>query len=386
MCIKIVFILVGLLLPNAAFGELLFKTGSTDDGFRYVIVSGTFDFNDDLTSFERLADYERPDVISFDSAGGNVMKAMELGRLIRRRGLATLQIRELECASACALAFMGGSSRYAAPGAIGVHKSSFAPSSSLNKAQAVSAVQELTAEILTYMSEMGVKASLLQLALRTEADDIRYLSREEMDHYGVITREADVRSEEINQPANTEPVLNAPSPTRSLPVAQSGIVRHPKGSVLLKSAADDKSRNLTRLINGTPVQITGSWNRWYKVSVSGHTGYMHHTWVRVDQFDGTLGLLRLIQIKSFDNIDDALTFVRLLGFPASIYLATNGWYAVTIENALSKEKALDLARALKHQGLIPTDSFVTLGNTYQVKLCCSADPSRASQSSNGFLQ
>lgn len=302
---------------------------------------------------------------------------MQLGRIIRDLGLTTFQLRMMECASACALAFMGGVERLAEPGSIGVHKSSFSPDSTLDAHAAVSLVQELTAEVLTYMAEMGVGLDLMQLALKTDSNDIRYLSGQEMDDFQLTTRGKPSSTKKrpartTSLPAPRQNPLPSAEPTRSqIPVAQTGWVRHPKQSVVLKGAPDSKSFDVARLHNGTPVAILGTAGRWYKVRSSGYTGYMHHTWVRVDQFDGTPGNMRLIQIKSYDNLDDALSYATSTGVPASVYLATNGWFAVTVEDMFELDMALQMTKGLKRKSLIPQDSFVTLGNTYVVKLCCS---------------
>ncbi|MFN4127540.1 MAG: hypothetical protein ACK4HK_17150, partial [Pannonibacter indicus] len=80
----------------------------------YILVSGVFEPSDNLTPFvqavQRLGG--KGSTVVFNSPGGNPSKAIELGRLIRSLGLSTLQPRSLECVSACALAFMGGVSRY----------------------------------------------------------------------------------------------------------------------------------------------------------------------------------------------------------------------------------------------------------------------------------
>ena len=57
------------------------------DGTPYVLISGTFDFADDLTAFRQFVLDHHPVFATFDSAGGNVVKAMELGRAIRAAGL-----------------------------------------------------------------------------------------------------------------------------------------------------------------------------------------------------------------------------------------------------------------------------------------------------------
>jgi hypothetical protein len=89
--------------------------------------------------------------------------------------------------SACALAFVGGVERYADPGAIGVHKTYFDQGAPLDTAAAVSAIQELTADTLEYLSEMGVDPALLELSMRYESTDVRYLSGSEMAEFGVTT-------------------------------------------------------------------------------------------------------------------------------------------------------------------------------------------------------
>lgn len=399
MIIRLLLMVLVTIVSSVARAELSYISGEGDDGLRYVVVEGTFTPRDDLSDFEKAIRSFRPKVIAFDSEGGNIFKAMELGRIIRRHGLATIQLRKLECASACALAFMGGRSRYAAPGSIGVHKSSFSPTSPFNKEEAVSAVQDVTADIIGYMVEMGVNPALLQLAFKTEANDIRYLSGQEMADYGVTLSETGTGTAALSAPSS-RPRPSSPTPPAastipkyvepskaSIPVARSGRVRHPKGSVLMKAGPNAKAHSLLRVSNGAAVQITGEVERWYRVKTAGRSGYMHHTWIRVDQFDATPGLLRLIQIKSFDNIHEAVRFATARDLPLSVYLATNGWYAVTISKPFDKKQALHFTKGLKREGAIPSDSFVTLGNTYVMKVCCGTGaPQAGTSSASGYRQ
>ncbi|TIU42974.1 MAG: hypothetical protein E5W31_04780, partial [Mesorhizobium sp.] len=164
-----------------------FQAGQTDWGLHYITASGDFAYQDDLSAFENLVRSSSATAVTFSSPGGNIQKAMELGRLIRRLGINTIQFRAVECASACSLAFLGGVIRYADPGSIGVHKSSFQGNVPLTTQEAVSAVQQITADVMTYMIEMGVDPALLQLSLQYDSNDIRYLSMSEMVKYRVVT-------------------------------------------------------------------------------------------------------------------------------------------------------------------------------------------------------
>ena len=108
-------VLGGVLQTPSAWANLSFDV-KTFDGGKFVVVSGTFDYSDKLDDFSRLVRDNDPRFVTFQSPGGNVLKAIELGHLIRQSALDTLQIRSLECESACAFAFMGGVNRYARPG------------------------------------------------------------------------------------------------------------------------------------------------------------------------------------------------------------------------------------------------------------------------------
>jgi hypothetical protein len=110
---------------------------------------------------------------------------MELGRLIRRYELNTVMVDGMRCVSACAMAFLGGVKRGAAAGSIGVHKNSMNGKSTDDPKILVSGMQSAIADTMTYVKEMGANTDLIRLALETDADDMRYLSRYEMVSFGV---------------------------------------------------------------------------------------------------------------------------------------------------------------------------------------------------------
>lgn len=360
--------------------KLAYEPGTTSDGFRYLVVAGEFSHDDRLSEFSAVVRSQEPSIITFNSPGGNVFKAIELGRMIRVLGLSTIQLRGVDCISACALAFLGGTSRFAEPGSIGVHRSSFSEGHQLSADDAVSTIQALTAEIMDYMIEMGADPGLMQLSLRYDASDIRFLSGSEMEEYRIVTSGMDQSAGELSTtapppPANP-PVASAPAsspqpgPSLTAPEARTGRVRHPQGEVPVKALAEESSPNIAILRNGTPLRILSDEDRWYRVSGGGHFGYMHHTWVFVDQFERGPFEQRHIQIKSVSNLSDALAYARSSSLPLAVYVATNGWFAITLEDTFEEEIARQLVRKLKEQKAIPDDSFITYGNTYVRQACC----------------
>lgn len=180
-------LLLSFLLASVARAELSYRPEQSQDGTTFLVIEGVFSDTNRFGDFVSAVATHRPDFVIFDSPGGNPYAAMTLGRLIRSFQLNTVQIKRLECSSACALAFFGGVHRMALPGSIGVHRTSFVPQAPQSRDEAVAQVQEATADLLAYLDEMGVAAGLLQFALRYDQNDMRYLSASEMASLGVTT-------------------------------------------------------------------------------------------------------------------------------------------------------------------------------------------------------
>jgi hypothetical protein len=297
---------------------------------------------------------------------------MELGRMIRSYGLNTFQIRGAECASACALAFLGGAARAAEPGSIGVHKSSFSNTAGVDADVAVSAVQQMTAEVIAYITEMGADPGLLELAFRYDSDDIRYLSRSEMEQYRIVPGSSDPMQFAAARAAQPPPASVPAEQEKpfSIPQALSGLVRHPKGMVPLKAQPSEDAADLAVLRNGTAVQIVSDASRWFGITAGQLSGFLHHTWVRVDQFEHGSFEQRYIQIKSFKSYAESEAYARASPLPVGVYLNSNGWFAIAIDDYYDRDSASRMLKALKQQGAIPSDSIMTSGNTYVRKVCC----------------
>ena len=130
--------------------------------------------------------------VCFDSPGGNVQGAIELGRLIRRLRLDTcleasysqvagkssskVLVSRAVCASACAFALAGGVNRYIGDGArYGVHQ--FAGS----QGDIGEAGAQITAvRIAKFLDEMGIRRGLLDIASLVAPNDIHWLSAAEL--------------------------------------------------------------------------------------------------------------------------------------------------------------------------------------------------------------
>lgn len=202
--------LVGAGIQKAA-AAITYEHLSLNDGGRLLVIKGEFESSDD--PMKLVAEYTKyqPSVISFDSNGGSVVAAIKIGRAIRALSANTVQIRSKQCASACALAFLGGVKRSAEAGSIGVHQSSFSDNAALNNKTAVATVQMMTGEIIGYLSDMGVSPNLLRLSLSIESSDMRYLTTAEMRDWNIITFNDSVTAQAGPPSTPTDTPASAPT-------------------------------------------------------------------------------------------------------------------------------------------------------------------------------
>ncbi len=282
---------------------LTFTKGQTDDGLRYVLVAGEFEFKESLGEFSRIVTTHQPDFVSFNSGGGNVAKAMELGRLIRGRGLNTLQLRANECASACSLAFMGGVKRFAEPGSIGVHKSSYTGQTEIDTDTAISSIQDVTGDILSYLIEMGIDPALLAVALKVESHDIRYLTLSEMTKYRIVTLQEPPRPHEGQTPPAKEPERDL----AAIPPDQSETAPKPQQP----SPSPEVSKPSPPPVSPTPVpgedeiRLKGRWD--YKANCPGEvpksgTLNIHDHWHTQGSAHNSQGLTAVVNMREYEKI------------------------------------------------------------------------------------
>ena len=130
------------------------------------------------------------DTVAFSSPGGDVDQAIIIGEDIRSRGLkvavatfdAEGRMRPSYCASACVLAYAGGTVRIGVPGsALGVHRFTTEGSGR----DLVAETQRTAGLILGYMTRMGVSSSFMEAMSAT--GDIRWLSPQQAADMKLVT-------------------------------------------------------------------------------------------------------------------------------------------------------------------------------------------------------
>src|SRR5260370_9514024 len=89
-----------------------------------VVVQGTLEAADGERFVAKIAPIAMA-MVRFQSNGGSVVTGIQIGEMIRLKDFHTLVPAGARCASACALAWLGGTHRFMGPGArIGLHAAS----------------------------------------------------------------------------------------------------------------------------------------------------------------------------------------------------------------------------------------------------------------------
>ncbi len=121
--------------------------------------------------------------LQIDSPGGSIVQAMEGGRYLRQKGV--MVTTTSECLSACVLVLAGGLVREAEPRArIGVHR--FYSSVSIDGKAATEVAQQMSSEILQYLSQMGVDAELFHKMASVSSDQMVFLSHDQLQSWNLL--------------------------------------------------------------------------------------------------------------------------------------------------------------------------------------------------------
>jgi hypothetical protein len=110
--------------------------------------------------------------VALNSAGGNYLEGVRLAASIRNTGLDTVVFGS--CASACFLMFAAGTNRAVFEGAnVGVHSASL-------RGVENTETQAVTTQMARKLSDMGVPSTIVGKVVTTPADDIAWLTPEDL--------------------------------------------------------------------------------------------------------------------------------------------------------------------------------------------------------------
>lgn len=127
--------------------------------------------------------------VYLDSPGGNVLAAIEMGKMIRALGASTWIRPRSSCASACVLIFAGGVERLMFDDAnLGIHRPYFPPDqfAKLERAEAQRRYASLEEGVAAYLRIMGSSDDLFNQMMKIPSNKIRWLREVEAKEFRLV--------------------------------------------------------------------------------------------------------------------------------------------------------------------------------------------------------
>ena len=174
-------------------------------GFVVVTVEGRLEYGD-IQQFQTKTSGISKAIVAFGSDGGNLAAGLEIGTTIRLKGFYSLVPDGVRCASACALAWLGGAKRYMAQSAfVGFHAAYEVKDGVSTETSAGNAL------VGAYLNRIGLPDRAVIYLTRAAPTEMAWLTMADAAQLGI-----DV--ELFTMPANT-PQASAPPQVQSSPPA-----------------------------------------------------------------------------------------------------------------------------------------------------------------------
>jgi ATP-dependent protease ClpP protease subunit len=132
----------------------------------------------DIERFRDVATNTPEAIVALAGPGGSVAAGIEIGHMIRLRNYKTVVFGDQQCASSCALAWLGGAQRFMAESAkIGFHAASDGRSGQVSGAG--------NALVGAYLNRIGLQASAIVYITQAGPDGMIWLSPAQAKRYGI---------------------------------------------------------------------------------------------------------------------------------------------------------------------------------------------------------
>jgi hypothetical protein len=175
-----------------------------------VVVQGSFEGKDGEQFFSKTAALSTAHV-RLESNGGSLVAGIQIGETVRLKGFTTIVPAGGRCASACAMAWLGGTQRFMGPGArIGLH--------SAHNANSGPGTGVANALLGAYLNRVGLPYSAVIYITQSVPQSITWLSIADAKRLGieVIPLDSAVSAPDVpaQTPARTQPASPAAVPSQ----------------------------------------------------------------------------------------------------------------------------------------------------------------------------
>ena len=238
--------------------EIDLKTLTGPPPLTLIIISGDLRPGD-KERFLNIALQTEKAVVVLGSPGGNLLAGLDIGQAIRLRGYATYVPDNVQCASACALAWLGGSRRFMSRSAqIGFH-AAFSSADPTNANGAANAV------VGAYLNSLGLSQSAVIYITSARPTSMSWMSFEEAGLYGIDVKELNINASTVpSTPYNSPPIAStSPAEPSAAITSNDRVMAVTSDQLTLRDQPNAKARALIAINGGARVSvIDDSPNGW----------------------------------------------------------------------------------------------------------------------------
>jgi len=169
-----------------------------------VTVTGTFE-NSDIEQFKTKTSLLSKALVAFVSNGGSLNAGIEIGTMLRLKGFASFVPDGARCASACALAWLGGAKRLMGPTAqVGFHAAYIMRDGVPSESSTGNAL------VGAYLNRIGLNRAVIYLT-QAAPQDMTWLNLGDAERLGIVSA-PDRRGADVAAPVSSSPPVPEPNP------------------------------------------------------------------------------------------------------------------------------------------------------------------------------
>ena len=210
----LLFLLAGFI--GVSFGETLvsaadISTSQAKSGLISISISGEIATDDD-EKFKKIASIFDDAVVFLDSPGGSTIAAIRIGEAIRLKGYSTYVDGDVTCASACALIWLAGSTRFLGDdGKVGFHATYVENEGRQQESGGGNAL------VGRYLTLLNLGENAVYFATSAPPDRLNWLTRDNYRKVGISVEliSLDEDSAESEAPKNNQSMLVDDSPAET---------------------------------------------------------------------------------------------------------------------------------------------------------------------------
>lgn len=191
-------IILCLCMPLSARASEFSKSASPNGRPDIIFVVGDLALGDEK-KFINAALSSGNAIVVFQSPGGNLIAGIEIGKAIHLKGFATFVPDTVQCASACALAWLGGRVRYMSNTAqVGFH------AVYVDKGGQAAVSSTGNALVGAYLNQLGLPTSAIVYITDASPQGMQWLNFTDAQNYGIDVRPFNLTALPTT-PENSEP-------------------------------------------------------------------------------------------------------------------------------------------------------------------------------------